>query len=133
MLPFNAYVGLKDLIGSVTHLSPDALHVHLGLAVFLAAAAVLRSDRRWLHAFGLLLLVSLGNEIMDLTIDYWHGDRLRWLNGLKDIVNTVFWPAVWVVCGPLVTRILSFRARPIDRAQASPAIQVRTELDGAGK
>ncbi len=109
MLPFNAYVGLKDLIGSVMHLSPDALHVHLGLAVFLAAAAVLRSERRWLHAFGLLLLVCLGNEVMDLTIDYWRGDRLRWLNGLKDIVNTVFWPAMWVMVAARVARPLPWR------------------------
>ena len=115
MPDLSAFSYLKASIAGLLHLTPDALHVHAGLILFLAGAALLRTERRYLRAFGWLLVVCLIGEFLDLVIDYRDGSRLRWLNGAKDIVNTMFWPAVWVVAGPLVTRMMRRRPAP-DRA-----------------
>ena len=108
----SGYSHLKDLIGLTLHLSPDALHVHMGLVLFLGGAALIRSERRFVHALGWLLVVCVIGEVMDLSADYNKGYGLRWLNSAKDIVNTMFWPVAWVLFRPLVARVLPQRASP---------------------
>jgi hypothetical protein len=100
---------MKDLIGLTLHLSPDALHIHMGLALFVGGAALMRTERRFVHALGWLLAVCLVGEALDLSADYSKGYGLRWLNSAKDIVNTMFWPAAWVLARPLMARLLPER------------------------
>ena len=106
----SAYANLKDQIEASLHLSPDALHVHVGLILFLVGAGLMRSERRFIYSLGWLLAVCLIGEIFDLSNAYGKGRRLLWLGSAKDIVNTMFWPAVWVIAGPLVARILRLRS-----------------------
>jgi hypothetical protein len=74
-----------------------------------------RSERRFLHSFLCLLVLSVLGELFDLFYDHGQGYRLRWLNGIKDILNTVLWPAAWLAAGPRMLRILRRRA-PIQTA-----------------
>jgi hypothetical protein len=82
-----------DIVG-FTGLSKDALHVYLGLAVWLLAAAVFRrsitSLRRWL----VVLIVAAGIECFDAYDDWVDLGHWRYRASLHDMLNTMFWPTV---------------------------------------
>ena len=103
------FLDLKDVLSSTLHLSRDALHVHIGLIIFLAAAALLRGHRRFEIAFlGLLVLCFVG-EIADVVGAWSKLQAPNWLGGAKDIVNTMFWPAAWLLAWPQFLRMLRSR------------------------
>jgi hypothetical protein len=89
---------VKLTIVEVSHLSKDALHIYLGLGVFVVTALVFRKRIQsslvpWL---AVLLVASLG-EIVDMhddikTLGYW-----RWAASLHDVLNTMFWPTVLLI------------------------------------
>ena len=118
----SAFASLKEVIESSSHLSADALHVHIGLVLFLIGAALMRSERRFLYSLGWLLAICLVGELFDLSKAYSEGSRLRWLGSAKDLVNTMLWPAAWVFGSPLAARVLRLRAASI-----------QPELQGTGK
>ena len=85
---------LKTDLTQLIDLSRDALHVHFGLLIMLAAMVVLRKSPASLVPWLCVLGVELLNEALDLL--HGHDGRLRYavLSGLKDIVNTMFWPTI---------------------------------------
>src|SRR5471030_1666390 len=90
----SAAQAIKLAIVSATGLSKDTLHVYVGLAVFLAAALVLRKPLRsplpWLVA----LVIAVLGEIVDMRDDISSLGYWRWAASVHDIVNTIFWPTV---------------------------------------
>lgn len=78
----------------LTGLAKDALHIYVGLLVFLLAAVVFRwplgTWRPWLA----VLAVTIAGEIWDIA------DRARLaldqnaMGNWKDVWNTLFWPTV---------------------------------------
>jgi hypothetical protein len=107
MLLTSSFADLKDVLEVTLHLSRDALHVHVGLMIFLACAWLYRGPRRLLLAFGTLLGLCVLGEVADLSEPFRHGYRLNWLASGKDIVNTMFWPGLWLLAGPQVVRLLA--------------------------
>lgn len=103
------YGSAKDAVKSFLHLSPDALHIHTGLLLFLGIALLLRTERRWVQALGGLLLLCLLGEFIDLSSAYARGRTLRWMDSLRDIVNTMLWPTAWVIARPFLVKILRKR------------------------
>jgi len=82
----------KVALSQFLHLSKDALHIHFGLAIFLAAAFLLRRPAgSWIPWF-----VLLGLELVNEWLDLRHSNfGLRDIGAsTKDIVNTMFWPTV---------------------------------------
>ena len=86
-----AYYGeAKHGIGAWTGASQELLHVHAGLAIFVAASLVLRRKFRSPIPLALVAVFAVLNELAD------------WLDGPSadpfepywDIANTVFWPCV---------------------------------------
>jgi|SRR5690554_5436265 hypothetical protein len=115
---------LKTDLSSWLHISKDALHVHLGLAILLVAILVLRrrggSWTPW--------LVLLGFELVNEALDLQHGFHGSWVWALaasaKDIVNTMFWPTLVILAlrsGVLVWP--SPKWTPTDAPQPSDAMQ----------
>ena len=96
----------KDTIEAALHLSRDALHVHIGLVIFLGVAALLSGPRRFQIAFVALLGLCFLNEMADLSNALEKGWTFTWLGSGKDVVNTMFWPAVWLAAGPQILRLL---------------------------
>jgi hypothetical protein len=96
---------LKDPIADLFGLSHDAMHVHVGLTIFLVVAMLLRKVRGgvWL-ALGAVLLAELGNEVGD-SFDWirWTG-RPNLLESAKDVVSTVLWPLVFAMIWTLARR-----------------------------
>lgn len=82
--------GISELLG----LSKDALHVHLGLAIFVLLILLLRKSPGSVLPWLGVLAFQLINEFIDafhwrqgvLDIDY--------PGALKDIGNTMLWPTV---------------------------------------
>ncbi|MBU1306833.1 MAG: hypothetical protein KKF33_15105 [Alphaproteobacteria bacterium] len=83
--------GLAEMLG----LSKDALHIHVGLAVFVVAAMVFRRSLLlpWLVVFAF----ELANELID--ISHWNHGAFAFEVGdsLKDLINTMLWPTVAVI------------------------------------
>jgi hypothetical protein len=84
--------GLKTEITEILHLSRDALHIHIGLAFYVAAMLLLRrGPASWWPWLSLL-----GIEILNELLDTWHHGNIHVdLNGsAKDIINAMFWPTI---------------------------------------
>lgn len=99
MLP-DAFYHLKSLLNFLLPLSADALHVHVGLLLFIVALTLLKDrPERFAIAFVAVLAICLAGELLDLLYDYHAGNTIRWRNGLKDTVNTMLWPTIWTIVG----------------------------------
>jgi hypothetical protein len=91
MSPFQqAKIGLTHALG----LPKDALHIYVGLTVFLAAAALLRRPLRDWRPLAAVLLAALAGEAWDLIDTYNAGAPMVWARNWHDIWNTCLWPAV---------------------------------------
>ncbi|HWI83647.1 hypothetical protein [Ramlibacter sp.] len=88
---------VKLAIVSATGLSKDALHIYLGLAIFLLAALVMRDRPSLARPWGVVLLAALVGEALDLRDDVASLGHWRWAASLHDVVNTIVWPSVLVV------------------------------------
>lgn len=84
----------KQIIISVTDLAKDALHVHVGLLVFFAAALLLRwslgSGKPWAAA----LVAALAGEIWDQASLVSSGAAPNLAPSWHDIWNTMLWPTI---------------------------------------
>jgi hypothetical protein len=75
-------------------ISHDALHILVGVAVWLVLAAVLkRGIGSWL-ALGLLLALTLWNEAVDLSTEHWPGRAHQLGEGAKDVLLTLSVPVL---------------------------------------
>ena len=81
---------LMQLLG----LPKDALHIYVGLAVFLLSAALFRWPLRSWKPLGVVAAAAVLGEAWDI------GDTLRfgaiplWERSWHDVWNTCFWPSV---------------------------------------
>ena len=106
---------LKTGLNEFLHLSKDALHIHLGLAIYLIVLLTLARGRRLWLPWATVLVFELVNEAVDI---FHHGPSTSELVGsVKDIVNTMLWPTVLLVG----THMLLRRAHRIDGANGAVA------------
>ncbi len=96
-----AKLAIVDWVG----LPKDALHIYVGFAVFLAAAAASRKPLRHPLPIGAVLAAALAGEAWDMFDTLRAGQRLRWDASWRDIWNTSFWPMVLFILAR-TTRIL---------------------------
>lgn len=90
----SAKLWLVDVVG----LSKDALHIYVGLAVFLVAVYLLRRRSPTVVPLLFVFAVAVAGEILDARDDLRGLGHWRWRASLHDIVNTMFWPLVlWSV------------------------------------
>lgn len=94
-------------------LSKDALHIYVGLAVFLLTALALRQSLRSLLPWLAVVVVALAGELFDALDDVRSLGHWRWAASIHDIVNTLFWPTALL----LLTR--SRRSRLDDSRSAA--------------
>lgn len=89
-----AVQSLKLAIVSATGLSKDALHIYVGITIFLVARLVYRKYANTFLPVAAVAAVACIGEFLDMRDDinslgYW-----RWGASLHDVVNTAFWPFV---------------------------------------
>lgn len=80
------------LIGA-TGLSKDALHIYVGLGVLFAAALPGRWRVGDWQPLVAVLLVAMAGELWDLLDNIRTNVPMQWQGHVKDILNTLFWPA----------------------------------------
>ena len=99
-----AFVDTKDLLLASVDVSRDAMHVHLGLALFFTMHAL----RIWLWRGGwwlplvLLAMLSLGAEWLDVQALHAVNAPFVPQDSARDVISTLAWPLV-------LTRALGLR------------------------
>jgi hypothetical protein len=88
------YQAAKLVLESALGLSRDALHVHVGLAVFVVAVLVLRKPPHSPIPLAVVFLAAVMGEGLDLRDDLRSLGYWRWKDSVGDVVKTVFWPLV---------------------------------------
>ena len=72
--------------------SADLLHVHVGMAIYLATLMVIRNRRGGMIALQMVLAAELGNEVMDWLAA---SPRWTWADTINDFVLTLLWPTAF--------------------------------------
>ena len=97
-MAMSAFQGFKHELVQLASLSKDALHIYVGMTVFLVVAAIARKGLRSGLAVLVVLAVAVVGEILDLRDEYRSREHLLWLASLHDLLNTCFWPLVlWLL------------------------------------
>ena len=98
-MEISSFQAAKQAIQAWTGLEKDALHIYIGLAVFLGSALLsrrtVRSPLPWLAA----LIVALVGEALDLRDGLMGFGHWLWTDSAHDILNTLFWPTVLAMLG----------------------------------
>jgi hypothetical protein len=93
----SAKLALVEQLG----LSKDALHIYVGLGIFLVATVVSRkrlgSPLPWL----LVLLAAAAGEAWDRHDDLTANGHWQWQGSVHDLWNTLFWPTILLLLGRL--------------------------------
>jgi len=119
MLP-DTFYQFKNIINSLLPLSADALHVHVGLGLFIAVLILADGKpKRFAIAFGVVLASCLAGELLDILYDLREGNPVRWRNGIKDTVNTILWPTIWAIVGTQFNQ-RKIREDPLGVAESGP-------------
>lgn len=113
----------KTDVIDATGLAKDALHVHIGLLVFVLVRLVWRWRGGWFVAWLVALGFALGGEWLDVRAEQMGGalqpDPAHW----HDIWNTMVWPTLFLLIG----RWLHPRAKPVKDQAVNPPTQDNRE------
>ncbi len=82
----------KLVLMEATGLAKDALHVYVGPATLLIAAALMKRSLRDWRPLAAVALVAFAGEIWDAVDTVLAGRSPGWRGNWKDIWNTLFWP-----------------------------------------
>lgn len=93
----SSFQTLKLQIVELLSLSKDAIHIHIGMSVFILAVIIWGKGQITFKCLIPVCIVALGLEVMDLTDDFNSVGYFRWANSLHDFINTVLWPVIIVV------------------------------------
>jgi hypothetical protein len=84
----------KLWIAASAGLPKDALHIYVGLTVFLVAAALLRDRLGSWRPLAAVVAAALAGEAWDVADTWGAGQTVAWARNWHDIWNTCFWPTV---------------------------------------
>ena len=87
-----AWRGIKEQIEIAMAISRDAMHMHVGIAMYLLLYLVLRSSGFGIVPLLVVAALAAANEALDLYMIVASDDPVSWGESAKDIVNTLFPP-----------------------------------------
>ena len=98
------YNSIKTAISDLIGLSKDALHIHLGLAIFVGLVLLLRKSPSSILPWLGVLAFELVNETLDAF--HWRTGELDidLPGAIKDIGNTMLWPTVALIAFRVIER-----------------------------
>jgi len=97
----------KDWLELRSHLDMDALHVHAGIVLQLAAALVLRRSLKSPLPWLAVLAAIVANEAYDLHYEIWPNRGDQWAESIKDGWNTMLMPTLFLAIANLAPRLLT--------------------------
>jgi hypothetical protein len=86
----------KQWLSHMLGLSPDALHVHVSIAIMLGAAIVWRRRMDHLLPWATVFVLELLNEFLDLSAPPTAENAFH--ASLHDVYNTMFLPTLVLLC-----------------------------------
>jgi hypothetical protein len=95
-MSYSTFQTIKLAIVDGTGLAKDALHIHIGMGVFLLASYLFRHHpKRWQFALTATISVALLGELWDLydSLPVITSPKV-WRSSLHDLINTCWLPAV---------------------------------------
>ncbi|GAA0324596.1 hypothetical protein [Psychrobacter aestuarii] len=105
-MPLEFYI-LKTNIVDMTGLERDALHIYIGIMVYVALMWLLRRFlphyKAALLALAGVTVVTLIGEYLDLRQQVDFGLEMRFGDSIHDIINTCFWPYALYALGRWTT------------------------------
>lgn len=102
----NVKIVLTDLL----HLSRDALHIHVGLGIYVIAILALRRG----PASPVPWLIVLGFELINEVLDLYH--EVDFSGAIVDVLNTMLWPTIALA----LARYVAHRNRQAGGSLARP-------------
>jgi hypothetical protein len=97
-MAMSAFQSMKHEIVQFASLSKDALHIYVGMGVFLISSAVAQKGLRSAFAICLVVALAVLGELLDARDDLRIHGHWRFLASLHDLVNTLFWPLMlWLL------------------------------------
>ncbi len=94
MEPSSTLQTIKVFLVTLTGLSRDALHVHIGLGTMIGAAMLFRREFRSFLPWLIVLVAAVGGELLDMYGDLISPGYWQWKMSVHDIINTLFWPTI---------------------------------------
>jgi hypothetical protein len=85
---------IKLAIVAHTGLSKDALHIYVGLSVYVLVALFVKKSMRSLLPVAAVAVLACAGELVDIIDDVRSLGYWRWEASLHDIANTLAWPVV---------------------------------------
>ncbi|MBE0577917.1 hypothetical protein [Devosia sp.] len=106
---------IKTELSELLFLSRDALHIHIGLGIYVAAMLAFRRGPASIVPWLVVLAAQLANELLD---GIHHGTLDIDISGaLRDIGNTMLWPTVVLLV-----------ARRLGKKTPSPEAELQTSI-----
>jgi uncharacterized membrane protein YqgA involved in biofilm formation len=97
-MAMSTFQSIKHEIVHFASLSKDALHIYVGIAVFLLAAAMVKKGARSAVPLLAVFAVALLGEMLDFRDEIRRYGHLLVRASLHDILNTMFWPfMLWLL------------------------------------
>lgn len=119
MLSPDEFQLLKIALSDMTGLAKDALHVHIGLGIFIAVRLLWRRRYGWLLAWIAALAAALGGEWFDLRSQFGDGPLTPNTAHWHDVWNTMLWPTLLAIIGRWLQPRATQRVEPGGDAPAS--------------
>jgi len=101
---------LKILLTDLLHLSRDALHIHVGLGIYVIAILALSRG----PASAIPWLIVLGFELINELLDLYHEVDIS--GAIVDVLNTMLWPTIALA----VAKYVGHRSRQCGRTLPQP-------------
>ena len=100
----------------VQHLSlaKDALHIYVGLALFLGSALLFRWPLRSWKPWAVVLAAALLGEAWDLRDSGVYHTRVNLWANWKDVWNTMFWPSALLLLARFTGLFSGQREQPLE-------------------
>lgn len=110
---------IKDVIAAWTGLERDALHIYAALLAQVGSALVLRRSLAHWAPWAFVLLLALGNELLDMfgdrLVEAWEVDA-----GLHDLWNTMLLPSLLLLLARFAPRTMARPTAAEERENDSP-------------
>jgi hypothetical protein len=94
IMTFLGWYQVKLFVEHASGISMDALHILVGFAIFLLAAQLLKRTVAHPLPWIATLLLEIGNEIHDLTVELWPDLGSQLGEGAKDVLLTMALPTL---------------------------------------
>lgn len=112
----SVFQDIKTHIVSFTGLEKDALHIYVGIAVFLITSLLFKNHRyRWFIALFTVIAAASMGEVLDRHDQLIISKHWYWQGSVHDIVNTCFFPTLFT----LILTFTHFFERNIAQAHGS--------------